>query len=313
MSDVGGIVETIRDPLGAAIHLLTGVLGHFIAAAHTDLDALLQRFLFSTVDPSVAQARPLTANPTISSLNLGLAVAADVLVGAVVLYVSLRSVFDHSIESRYALKVAIPRVLLSVALVHSSIFLIQMAIDLNNALAHVATSLGSPLTIDNLPWSSSMSKVAVAGIQATQDLFHAAFGLALVVALVILVLSYVVRIALLNILIVLAPLAAICMVLPETRRYAYTWLRLFLATVFMQAVQLIVLRVATTTAFAHGAGLLETLYALATLWIMLKVPSTLHSAGHFETRARELGRHLQRSVRAATAPAHRVVRHRVGS
>lgn len=311
MPDLGGIAQTLRDPLGAVLNLITGVLGHFIASAHRDIDSVLQHFLFSTVDPSVAHARPLTANPTVAGLNLDMAVAADVLVGAVVLYTAVRSVVDHSVDSRYALRQAIPRVLMAVALVHSSIFLVQMAIDLNNAIGGVATSLGSPLTLDTLPWSATTGESGVAAITAADDLFQAAFGVAVVVALVILVLSYVVRIALLNILIVTAPLAAICNVLPETRRYAHTWSRLLVTSVFMQAVQLIVLRVATATAFAGGAGLVQTLYALATLWIMLKVPSTLHSAGHVETRARELGRHLQRSIRVATAPAHRVVRRTV--
>jgi hypothetical protein len=310
MPDVSGIAQTIRDPLGAVMHLLVGVLAHVIATAHQDLSPVLQRFLFSTVDPSVAHVRPLTANPGIANLNLGLGRAADVLVGAVMLYVSLRAVFEHSVHARYGLKAALPRVLVAVALVHGSIFLIQMAVDLNNAIGSVAMSLGGPLAVDTLPWSASIGDPSVAGIQATQDVFQALFGLALVVALVILALSYVVRTALLEILIVLAPLAAICMVLPETRRYSHTWLHLFLATLFMQAVQLIILRVATTTAFEHGTGIVGTIYALATLWIMLKVPSVLHSSGYVETRARMFGRHVQRSVRHVAAPAHRVVHRR---
>lgn len=310
MPNPNGIVQTIRDPLGAALHLLTSVLGHVLAAAHIDLDSVLQRYLFTTADPSATQLRPFTANPTVVGLNLDLAVAADVLVGGVIVWLSMSAMFQHSLTARARLQNALPRVLLAVALVHSSVFLMQMAIDLNNAIGHVATSLGSPLTVDTLPWSSSLSDAAVAGIQASQDLFDALFAIAVVVALVILVLSYVVRIALLNILVVLAPLAALCTVLPETRRYSETWLRLFLTTVFMQAVQLIVLRVATATAFAHGAGIVAMLYALATLWIMLKVPSVLHSSGYIQTRAHSFGRHLQRSVRHVTMPAHRAVRPR---
>jgi hypothetical protein len=155
-----------------------------------------------------------------------------------------------------------------------------------------------------------MNPAAVQAIQASQDLFHAIFSLALVVALVILVLSYVVRTALLEILIVLAPLAAIFTVLPDTRGYARMWLRLFLVTVFMQAVQLIILRVATAAAFSSGSGIAESLYALATLWIMLKVPSTLHSASHFESRAHSMGRHVGRSMHRALAPTHPAAAHR---
>jgi len=60
-----------------------------------------------------------------------------------------------------------------------------------------------------------MSAATVSIIQGSQDLFHAVFALGVVVAVVILVLSYVVRTAMLDILMVLAPLAGLCSVLPE--------------------------------------------------------------------------------------------------
>src|SRR5438132_2577924 len=159
-----------------------------------------------------------------------------------------------------------------------------MAIDLDNAIGQVALSLGGNLSPDALPWSGTLGPASVQAIRVSQDLFHALFALALVVALVILVLTYVVRAALLEILVVLAPLAALCTVLPDTRGYAKMWLRLFMVTVFMQAVQLIVLRVATATGFGAGDGLAGSLYALATLWIMLKVPGTMHAATNSSRR-----------------------------
>jgi hypothetical protein len=155
-----------------------------------------------------------------------------------------------------------------------------------------------------------MSPATVSNIQGSQDLFHAVFALGVVVAVVILVLSYVIRTAMLDILIVLAPLAALCSVLPDTRRYASTWLRLFMVAVFMQAVQLIILRVAMAVGFGAGSGIAESLFALAILWIVLKVPGTLHSASHVETHARTAMRHVNRSMHRALAPAHHVVRHR---
>ena len=188
----------------------------------------------------------------------------------------------------------IPRVMAALVMVHGSIYFIQMAVDLNNAIGNVAQSLGGPLTIDTLPWSASMSPATVALIQGSQDLFHALFALGVVVAVVILVLSYVIRIAMLDVLIVLAPLAALCSVLPDTRHFAFTWLRLFMVAVFMQAVQLIILRVAVAVGFGAGSGIAESLFALATLWILLKVPGTLHAAAQVETHA-----HTRCSARAA--------------
>jgi hypothetical protein len=307
MQSIPGILHGLQDPLGAFLQLLTGVLSHFIDTARGDLNSELSRYLFTTVDPTVGGSRQLTANPAVAHLNLGLAVAADVLVAGVLLYASLRSMFERTLRARYALKVVIPRMLAALALVHGSLYFMQMAIDLNNALGHVALSLGSSVTVDSMPWSGSMGAPAVQAIQASQDIFHAVFALALVVALVILVLAYVVRTALLDILIVVAPLAALCMVLPETRSYARAWLRLFMTTVFMQALQLIILRVATEVGFGSGSGIAQSLYALATLWIVLKVPGALHGASHLESRTHTLAGHMERSVRRALAPVHRGV------
>jgi hypothetical protein len=304
---VSGIINGLRDPLGAVLHLLTGVLSHFIGTARGDLNSELGRYLFTTVDPSTTGAHALTANPTVAHLNGSIAIAADILVGAVLVFASLRSLFEHALRARYTLKVVLPRVMVAIALVHASLFVMQMAIDLNNAIGGMALSLGGPLTTDTLPWSGSLNPVAVQAMQASQDLFHTIFALAVVVALVILALTYVIRTALLEILIVVAPLAALCTVLPDTRGYARHWLRLFLVTLFTQALQLIILRVATAAGFGGFGGIAGSLYGLATLWILLKVPGALHSATQFESRAHSAARHLDGSVRRALAPAHRAV------
>jgi hypothetical protein len=310
MQALPGIVQGLRDPLGTILQLLTGVLSHLIATARTDLNTELTRYLFSTVDPTGSGVRALTANPAVARLNGSLALVADVLVAVVLLYASLRTIFERSIHASYGLQVVIPRVMAALVMVHGSIYFIQMAIDLNNAMGNVARSLGGPLTTDTLPWSASMSAATVAIIQGSQDLFHAIFALGVVVAVVILVLSYVVRTALLEVLIVLAPLAALCSVLPDTRHYAFTWLRLFMVAVFMQAVQLIILRVATAVGFGAGSGIAESMFALATLWIVIKVPGTLHAATHVERHGHIALRHVQRSMHRALAPAHHTVRHR---
>src|ERR1700693_6200745 len=310
MQALPGIVQGLRDPLGTILQLLTGVLSHLIATARTDLNTELTRYLFSTVDPTASGDRALTANPAVARLNGSLALVADVLVGVVLLYASLCTIFERSIHASYGFQVVIPRVMAALVMVHGSIYFIQMAIDLNNAIGTVARSLGGPLTTDTLPWSAPMSSATVLIIQGSQDLFHAIFALGVVVAVVILVVSYVVRTALLEVLIVLAPLAALCSVLPDTRHYAFTWLRLFMVAVFMQAVQLIILRVATAVGFGAGSGIAQSLFALATLWIVIKVPGTLHAATHVERHGHIALRHVQRSMHRALTPAHHAVRHR---
>jgi hypothetical protein len=298
-------LQALRDPAGWVVHLVVGVLTHFVDGARHDVESVLQRYLFSTIDTSVPGARAFTDNPPLRHLTFGMALAMDVLLAGVLLFGALRSIFEHtSYRARYSLRVILPRVMVAVALVHFSLPLTQMVIDLDNALGQVAMGLGGAMHVDGLPWSSSLGAPLVANMSATQDIFHAVFVVGLVVALVLLVLSYVVRYALLSVLVVLSPVAALCTVLPDTRNYARSWLRLFMVTVFMQAVQLVVLRVALTLAFDNaGFGLVQTFYGLATLVLLLKVPGALNTASHLETRTRTLGHHLERALKHAVHPA----------
>ncbi len=307
MSIINGIVNgahAVTDPVGFILQSLVGLLGHLVSVARVDMGGVLDRFLFRTVDPTVSGNRPVTANPNLANLNLGLALAVDAMIGLVILLTSLRSIFERSMRSRYDLKAVLPRVLLAVVLAHGSLLFMQMAIDLNNALGSVALSLGGPLNSDTLPWSPSLAPETIARLISGQDLFQALLAVALVVAMAILVLAYVIRTALLNILVVTAPLAALLTVMPDTRSHARTWLRLFLGTVFMQAVQLVILRVAVTTEFDSNGGLISTVYALATLWLLLKVPGAMNTSTHLESKAHTMLHTIERSAKHALMPTH---------
>jgi hypothetical protein len=77
----------------------------------------------------------------------------------------------------------------------------------------------------------------------------------------------------------------------------------------MQAVQLIVLRVAITTEFDSTGGLVTTVYALATLWLMLKVPGAMSTGVHLENKAHTMLHSLERSAKhALSSPAHHAPR-----
>ena len=303
ISGVAGAAHAVTDPVGFLLSAAVGLIAHLVAMAGTEMSSVLDRFLFRTVDPT-APARAITANPAVATLNRSLAIAVDALVGLVILVSALRSIFERSLHARYDLKVVLPRVLLAVVLAHGSLLFAQMAVDLNNALCGIAESLGGPLTGDNLPWAPSTAPVTLAQVVTGNDLFQALLLVGLVVAVVILVLTYVVRTALLNVLLVTAPLAALLNVLPETRGHARTWLRLFTGTLFMQAVQLIVLRVAVATEFDSTGGLVSTIYALATLWLVLKVPGAMSTGLHLESKAHTVLHTLERSARRALLPAH---------
>ena len=306
-------LPTLLDPVGGLVHMLTGVLGHFVSSARTAVVDELDRYMFSTVDITRPGGPPLTSSPTLAQLNGGLMLAGDILLVAVIAWASLRSILEHrGLRPHYGLKVVLPRALVAVVLGHGSMWFMQMAIDLNNALGSVARTMGDGLNDSNLPWSATLDPGNVHRIEAAQDLFHAVFAVAIVVALVILAMAYVIRGALLNILIVTAPLAALGMILPETLPHSRSWVRLFVATLFMQPVQLIVLHVAVATAFSADAGIAADLYSLATLWLMLKVPGAMNTSEHLETKAHTLAHNAEKSLRKVLLP-HSTVHHKAAA
>jgi len=107
---------------------------------------------------------------------------------------------------------------------------------------------------------------------------------------------------LLVVLLAVAPLASICMILPETKRYAQSWLRLFLLTVFMQFGQVLVLRFASVFADQIGARPLEALYGVAVLYLLIKVPGLMNASSHFESKAQHVAEGLgKQAVKGAMA------------
>jgi len=59
---------------------------------------------------------------------------------------------------------------------------------------------------------------------------------------ILLLIQQLMRLALVDVLLILAPLAAVLWILPESQAWGRLWGRLFVATVFVQAVQVLTLR-----------------------------------------------------------------------
>jgi hypothetical protein len=153
-----------------------------------------------------------------------------------------------------------------------------------------------------MPWTDPLSTSALTSSSLAQDLFEIVVVLALVVTVALLAISYVIRMAVLQVLIAIAPLAALATILPETRGYGRTWDRLFVVALFMQAAQVMVLRVATVTGLAPGSGLAATLYALAALWVSLKVPGFLAAAARVPADVAAIGSGLADQARRIPLP-----------
>jgi hypothetical protein len=280
--------------------LLTGFFNSLIGDVRDSIAGAVETYLLSTQDLSSLTPRPLTSEPALQGMfHLTLAMA-DLLLLLIFTWAFLRSQWERSFRAHYTLKVILPRAMAALAMGHFALLFGQMAIDLNNAMVHAVWTQSLPGGPPRLPWTFPLNN----GFGF--PLFEIAIRLAIVVMLVIVAFTYVVRFALLAVLLAVAPLAAICMILPETKRYAQSWLRLFLLTVFMQFGQVLVLRFAGLFADQAGSRPLEALYGVAVLYLLIKVPGLMNASSHLETKAQHFGEGLaKRAVKGAMGTATR--------
>ncbi len=172
----------------------------------------------------------------------------------------IRSPYNEAME-------LLPRVILAALAVNLTLELARLFIDANNAFAGAVGQVGLP----------GYDQAGV-GQQGIALVFVAiTYG---VVAL-LLVFQMLMRLALIDMLIVLSPLMVLLWVLPQTQGWARWWAHLFPITVFQQAVQVIVLRLGAAlmvelTPGSVSNAILTLLLGVAVCWLTLKVPALLH-------------------------------------
>ena len=276
--------------------LVTGFLTNLVNDVRDSIAGTVETYLLSTHDLSTLTPRPLTDEPTLQAMfHLTLAMA-DLLLVLVFTWAFLRSLWERSFRAHYTLKAILPRAMAAVVMAHFALLFGQMAIDLNNALVHAVWTQPLPGGPPRLPWMHAMTN------GFGMPLFQIAIRLDIVIMLVIVAFTYVIRFALLAVLLAVAPLAAICMILPETKHYAQSWIRLFLLTVFMQFGQVLVLRFASLFTADLTGSPIEALYGAAVLYLLIKVPGLMNASAHLESKTEHLAEGLvKRAVKGAMA------------
>ena len=193
-------------------------------------------------------------------------------------------------RSQFVLRVLVPRLLLAALLINFTLPLVQMAIDGSNALCDsLGLATGHEILMDVREFTVGLTLAGFQGVTL----------LVLFSAYAVLAFAYVIRFALLVILVILAPVAALLFVLPETHRYAREWSALFVTTLLMQPLQLLILAIGFAL---DGYSIMPVrhLFALAAVFITFKVPFALHSATLAGSRASGFTRrHVVRAVHGA--------------
>ena len=199
---------------------------------------------------------------------------------------------EHLGRSQTGWREMVPRLVLGLVAAASSLWWCALVIDVADAVSgFIAFSLnitpGDMLrsTLKTLMTAVEAGSVGMALLLAALYLVYGFFVLYVIVQMVL-------RLALIDILLALAPIALGLWILPHTAGWGRHWLRLFMTTVFQQAVQLIALALgfgflkefAAIAAFEPVQDLVwKLLMSLAFVYMATRVPSMLGNAGTFDS------------------------------
>jgi hypothetical protein len=172
------------------------------------------------------------ANSAVQELSGTLRKAANGGLAVVTAWGGINLMLNRHIRTPYhGVLELLPRVVLSGVLVNTSLDWGRLAIDLNNALCQVIGTAAVP------GWASA-GQVP----QGETELMNLiAIAIYLVMGLLLLG-QMLMRLALVDALLAIAPLALLCWALPQTYSWARLWFTTFFGAVFVQSIQVLVLR-----------------------------------------------------------------------
>jgi hypothetical protein len=261
--------------MGDLVHqLLTAIVTDGLAAIGNLVGGLawtFAAFVLQTADPT-DPSRPFTQLQVVQRMVPLSQTIANAGLVAVVMWGFYKTIWaggmSTSPRSRLNYRQLIPRLALSALLINTCVPLVQMTIDASNAASSSVVNV-TKLSAASFLSSELQSELVEPGLRSL-------VAAVLLISYALLGVSYVIRFALLVLLVVLSPLAALFFVLPGTQHWSQTWASLFVGALFSQPLQLLVLSLGV----AMDAYLLLPighLFALATVLICFRIPGALHS------------------------------------
>ncbi|MGW2317469.1 hypothetical protein [Streptomyces sp. NPDC001680] len=252
------------------VNAITSFLGVLVEQIMKPLRELLADTLLSTPD--------VTRQADIKRLWSGsLSLAA----GIYVLFVTAGGVTVmgyETVQSRYALKQIAPRLVVGIIAAATSLTVMGKAISLANALSYAV--MGTDLSDAGKGLVERVIPFALFGVAGLQ-LYLLLIAIVMVVLVLAVLIGYIVRVAVIALLAVSAPLALSCHAHPATDGLARLWWRALAGCLTIQIAQSMTFIVALKMFFAPGATLLgfpkpsqlgTMLAGLALFWILFKIP-----------------------------------------
>ena len=266
----GGLIRLLPDPKQWAAEVFDRVLVNLLqglaSAFYHVVDGVLNSSLnFITQTPPSGSY----ASPTVAGLWGVVRLIANAALVLVALWGGFNVIVRDQLGSPYHGAMELfPRLALGALLVNTSLSWAQIAIDANNALCHAVGQAGLPA------WerADTSSRLLV-------DLVAALIYL---VTSLLLLLQALMRLALVDVLLVVSPLALLCWVLPQTQGWARLWSTVFFGAVFTQFVQVLALKLGGAvltelTPMAADSALLAVFLGVAVLVFTLKIPTLMRN------------------------------------
>ncbi|HEX5116311.1 MAG TPA: hypothetical protein VFW65_14035 [Pseudonocardiaceae bacterium] len=181
----------------------------------------------------------------------------------------------ETLQARYSVKEIAPRIVVGFLAGALSLWLATKGIQIANSVAQAVLGGG----VDPTRAADTLRNLVLGSLGG--GIFLIVIGLVLAGMLVVLLITYIVRVALTLLLIAGAPLALMFHALPQTEGIAYGWYRLYGGVLVIQIGQSGVLIIAIRVFLAPGgfsvfgptgSGLVNLLVALALMYILFKIP-----------------------------------------
>ena len=247
----------VQDAFGA-------LLQSFSDGIRAGMDALWDANFITQTPPSLTYR-----NDDIRGLHDTMRSAANAALAAIATIGALNGLLRPHLGLRYhSLSEFVPRLLVGAILVNTALWWVQFAIDVNNALAG---SIGNA-TPPN--WNTLNG--------AHQALTDIVLGLVYMVVGLLLLIQMLMRLAWIDVLLVVSPLAAACWVLPQTQGWAQSWNEQFTGAVFTQFVQVVALKLGGLLLVAllrlePDVTWLSFMMGAATLWLTFRIPGLMRA------------------------------------
>ena len=237
--------------------------------------------VMETLGSTVLSTPDLTTNPHVKTVWTTTLVTANGIYVLFVIFGAFIIASRETLQTQYGLRQIAPRLVLGGVLSNVSLIVCGKAIEATNALTAAIVGPG----VDPATAANAMADILLQPLSTGNMLVTLLVIAALVLALVVIV-TFVMRVALMVVLVGFAPVALIFHATPQTEGLAYTWWRAFGACLGLQLAQALIvlttIRVFLTPSGlvllgvpASADGLLGVLVCLTMLWLLIKLPGLM--------------------------------------